>query len=474
MALVWLAKLRPMLCTPRLFSAICAAALVLPLGCAALHLPSPSWSGDKNAPPGTKPWWKANEKTAIFDPGKGFRVEGTPGYFDQQGRPVNARVAKVVDKQEKDHGGLLGDVGFKEKVSGLKESVGLGPNQQQAQAEFDEAEKLFRSEKYNQAASLYKKAAAGWPDSQLEQDAMFMLAESYFFANRYSKASNAYEALIRKYTNSQHLDKCVARQFAIARYWEQIGQYKPHWAMTPNFFDKTRPLFDTVGRAMKNYDNIRIDDPTGPLADDSIMAMGNSYFVRGRYYDSDEQYELLRKEYPRSDHQFEAHILGLQSKLRKYQGSSYDDTPLREAKLLAKQLKIQFAGKMKPDQREEIVEIEAQLNKELANREFLMAKHYDDIKEFGSAKFYYAQVMKDFPQTPLAEQSRTRLAAMGELPDRPSSSLDPILNMLPESAERRAIAQVPRVPESDIRVADETGGEKPKEGEGADGSTIRR
>jgi outer membrane protein assembly factor BamD (BamD/ComL family) len=352
--------------------------------------------------------------------------------------------------------------------------VGLGPDQQQAQADFNEAEKLFRGEKYNQAAKFYKKAAAGWPDSQLEQDAMFMLAESYFYADRYTKASNAYEALVRKYTNSQHMDKCVTRQFAIARYWEQINQYKPHWPMTPNLFDKTRPLFDTVGRAMKTYDNIRIDDPTGPLADDAIMAMGNSFFLRGRYYDSDQQYELLRKEYPRSDHQFEAHILGLQSKLRKYQGADYDDTPLREARLLAKQLKIQFAGNMKPDQREEIVEIEAKLNKELANREFLMAKHYDDIKEYGSAKFYYAEVIKDFPQTPLAEESRTRLAAMGGLPDRPKSSIEPILNLLPESAERRAIAYVPRVPDSDIRVADETGGETPKDGDADGGSTIRR
>jgi outer membrane protein assembly factor BamD (BamD/ComL family) len=458
-----------MLRTPRLLSAICAAALLLPVGCASLHLPSPSWMGDKSAPPGTKPWWTANKKKSVFDPGKGYRVEGTPGYFDQQGRPVNARVAKVVGQKSKDHGGLLGDVGFKEKVNGLKESVGLGPDQKQAQADFDAAENEFRAEKYSKAAKLYKKAAAGWPESQLEQDAMFMLAESYFFDNNYSKASNAYEALIRKYTNSTHLDKCITRQFAIARFWEQYEQYKPHWVLTPNLFDNTRPLFDTIGRSMKNYDNIRIDDPTGPLADDAIMAMGNSYFVRGRYYDSDEQYELLRKEYPRSDHQFEAHILGLQSKLRKYQGASYDDTPLREAKLLAKQLKIQFAGKMKPDQREEIVEIEARLNKELANREFNMAKHYDDLDEYGAAKFYYVEVLKHYPQTPLAEESRTRLAAIGGLPDRPTSSLDPVLNLLPENAERRAIAQVPPVPDSDTRLA-----EQPQDGGADGGSTVRR
>jgi outer membrane protein assembly factor BamD (BamD/ComL family) len=222
---------------------------------------------------------------------------------------------------------------------------------------------------------------------------------------------------------------------------------------------------------MKNYENIRIDDPTGPLADDAIMAMGNSYFLRERYYDSDEQYELLRKEYPRSDHQFEAHILGLQSKLRKYQGASYDDTPLQEAKLLVKQLKIQFSGKLKSQQREELVDIEARLTKELATREFNMAKHYDGLKEYGSARFYYAEVLKNYPQTPLADDSRTRLAAIGGLPERPTSTLDPVLNLMPESAERRAIAQVPMTGETRLASAIE---DKAQDGAAESSATIRR
>jgi TolA-binding protein len=458
---------RPFLLLP----AICAAVLTLPVGCASLKLPAPAWPGHSNAPPGTKQWWSANKKKGVFEPGKGFHVDGTEGYFDEQGRPINARAVKVVDTKEKSHGGLLGDVGFKEKMNGLKESVGLGPDQQQAQADFDAGEDLFRREKYSQAADAFKKAAKAWPDSTIEQDAMFKLAESYFFAKKYSKASNAYEALIRKYSNSPHLDKCITRQFAIARYWEQYAEYSPHWPMTPNLFDNTRPLFDTVGRAMKNYENIRIDDPTGPLADDAIMAMGNSYFLRERYYDSDEQYELLRKEYPRSDHQFEAHILGLQSKLRKYQGASYDDTPLQEAKLLVKQLKIQFSGKLKSQQREELVDIEARLTKELATREFNMAKHYDGLKEYGSARFYYAEVLKNYPQTPLADESRTRLASIGGLPERPTSTLDPVLNLMPESAERRAIAQVPMTGETRLASATE---DKAQDGTAESSATIRR
>ena len=69
------------------------------------------------------------------------------------------------------------------------------------------------------------------------------------------------------------------------------------------------------------------------------MATANIYFRRGKYDDADYHYTLLRKEYPRSELQFEAHLLGLQAKMRKYQGENYDGTPLEEAKVLVKQLR---------------------------------------------------------------------------------------------------------------------------------------
>ena len=444
------------------------------------HKPPPlPWQGNPDAPVGTAEWWKAHKNKAVFEPGKGHQVAGVDGYFDDQGRPIKAKVQKVVTSAD-EGGGLLGDTGFKQTVAGIKDQVGLGPNQTQAQLDFDQAEELFRAQKYSDAAKLYKKAYKAWPDSQLEQDAMFKHAESLFFATKYSTASSAYEALVRKFPNSPHLDKVITRQFAIARYWEQYHNYNPNWLTTPNFFDRTRPLFDTIGRSMKNYENIRLNDPTGPLADDAIMAMGNSYFLRGRYGEADLQYELLRKEYPRSDHQYSAHILGLQCKLRKYQGPNYDGTPLEESQVLVKQLKVQFSGQLDEQQRQQLAEIDGMLKKEMATRDFQMAQHFDGIKEYGSAKLYYARVMKEYPQTPLAEQSKVRLAAISNEPDRPTSMIEPVLELLPQNAERAAIAQVPLIePASSPTLPVRSGimtasGPEPAEGDGSNGQTIRR
>ena len=55
---------------------------------------------------------------------------------------------------------------------------------------------------------------------------------------------------------------------------------------------------------------MRLNDPTGPLADASLMALGNAYFRRGQYENAAYNYDLLSKEYPNSKYQVKAHVLG--------------------------------------------------------------------------------------------------------------------------------------------------------------------
>ena len=56
-------------------------------------------------------------------------------------------------------------------------------------ADFENARFITAYGKFLEAAALYKKAAARWPDSALQEDAMFKWGECQFFADRYA-ASN--------------------------------------------------------------------------------------------------------------------------------------------------------------------------------------------------------------------------------------------------------------------------------------------
>jgi TolA-binding protein len=418
--------------------------------------PGMSWFRD-DAAVGTPEWWKKAKKQAIFDVGKGYRVEGVDGYFDQDGRPIQGPVATeriVAAGEDNQDVGLIPGLDPRVQYGKMKAAVGLGPNEQFARDAYQEGDRLFREKKYGAAAKKYKEAISRGPHSQIEQDAMFMLAESYYFGDRYIKARDAYDNLVKEHPNTRYMDSLIDRQWKIARYWEEYQGYSPDWPLTANAYDKTRPWFDTIGHAVKTYENIRLNDPTGPRADDAIMATANIYFRRARYDDADYHYTLLRREYPRSDLQFEAHVLGLQAKLRKYQGADYDGTPLEEAKLLVKQLRMQFAGRLSPEERERLHVVEGQLNLEIATRDYRMAEYFDGTKHYGSARIYYAKVIKKYPDSELAKLARDRVAEIQTEPASPPKRLAWFVDLFPESRERSRVANIPELKEGRTRLAE--------------------
>jgi outer membrane protein assembly factor BamD (BamD/ComL family) len=310
--------------------------------------------------------------------------------------------------------------------------TGRAPDESVAKAAYAEGERLFREKQYDAAAKQFLVAYDRWPDSPLEEDALFMAAEANFFADRYQKSEDAYELLLKKYPNSARLDKVINRRFAIGRYWELKHAANPHWPVRPNFTDKTLPWFDTAGHAIKVYERIRLDDPNGPLADDATMATANFYFVNRRYEDADYFYGLLRTEFPKSDFQYPAHLLGLQAKLLRYQGPDYDGKPLEEAEELSKQLLAQFPNELGAD-RERIVKMQAEVRRGAAAREFALAEYYHKGQYYGASTMYYENVAREYPGTELAQQAVARVDAVRGQPVVPEDKFEWLTGLFPES-----------------------------------------
>ncbi|MEN6404866.1 MAG: tetratricopeptide repeat protein [Thermoguttaceae bacterium] len=326
---------------------------------------------------------------------------------------------KAKKKEEEEKKGFdLADLAPDKVYKNVKNAAGYGPDEKIARAAMQEGKRLFAEKKYKEAAPQFAKAADRWPDSPLEEDALFLKGESEFFADLYPKAHDTYGGLLKKYSNTRHLDKVSTREFTIGRYWEQLQETKPMWTIAPNVTDDGRPLFDTFGYAVQAFERVRLNDPTGPLADDSLMALGNAYFRRGQYENAAYNYDLLRKEYPNSEFQMKAHILCLQAKMRMYQGTMYVGGPLKDADKLAKNTLSQYGDKLGPE-RERIVRAEAQIVEEKANRMYAIAQYYDQNKYYGAAKIYYKNVIDEFPATERAKQSQARMDQIRNEPDNP-------------------------------------------------------
>ncbi len=340
---------------------------------------------------------------------EGASIEGTaepePGFFKKLGKSLSS---DNVEKQ-------------------FKQATGRGPDENVAKSLYAEADGLFREKKFDEAAEKYGEAAVRWPDSLLEEDALYMQGESLFFADRYSKARTVFDTLVKKYENSRHLDRITARQFAIGRYWEQAG--RDSYMLMPNAFDKTRPWFDTKGNGIKVYENIRLNDPTGPLADDAVMAQATAYFVDGRFDDASYQYEVLRKDYPQSDHQQQAHLLGLQSYLNAYQGPQYDVTPLVKAEKLADHT-VKTFGQQMPDELSRMRQAQDLIRAQVAEREYDLGEYYRRNGYNRAATSHYAAVIKEYPETKFADLAKQQIESIKDLPPEPVDRLPWLTKML--------------------------------------------
>ena len=278
----------------------------------------------------------------------------------------------------------------------------------------------------------------------IEEDALFMKAECQFDQKKYATAQDSYDALLTRYPSTRHLDSVSRRYFQIARYWlgfpegvqdsgdvelvsdssdepqdfENVDSF--YIPIIPNFLDKTRPAFDTRGRALQALRSVWLHDATGPLADDALMVSASFHLRTKDFEESARLYKLLREQYPESPHFRDAFLLGSHVTLASYQGSNYDGQNLDEA-IDLKESALRIFPDLTEDERN-------RLGSELQKmHEAEVARIWDRVEYFQakqspeSVAMYCNILINQFPDTVYAERARQILAAQAQAQPRHGS-----------------------------------------------------
>lgn len=307
--------------------------------------------------------------------------------------------------------------------------------------EYEQAKKLFQEGKYEQAEDAFERIAKKYENSPVREDAMFMQAECQFKQKRYSWAQDSYARLLKHYPSTRHLTKTSRRLFTIARTWldfpEMAGSGDIQQAgfeesaaspqlqtksdpqglslkspsefipIFPNLFDRTRPVFDTKGRALQALKSIWLNDPTGPLADDALMLTASHYLRKGDYPEADRYFRIIREEYPKSKHLKAAYVLGSHVRLMSYQGPRYDEKALEEARQLKESALRLFPDlKHKKRLRKELEKI----TKAEARREWERVEYYQRRGKPRAVAIYCKMLLASHPQSEYADRARKVLA----------------------------------------------------------------
>ncbi|MEZ6063612.1 MAG: tetratricopeptide repeat protein [Planctomycetaceae bacterium] len=174
--------------------------------------------------------------------------------------------------------------------------------------EVDLARRQFEAGDYASAAKAYRRIAKKYKESSIGEEAQYRLGECHVAMHHYAKAQDAYDQLFEDYPSTRYVEPVTRQLFTIAQTWLEIAEPKTRstirtvsaesevgsvpepppsrdptlkFRILPNFFNKSRPVFDTQGRALAALKSIWLNDPTGPLADDALMMTASYYLKKG-------------------------------------------------------------------------------------------------------------------------------------------------------------------------------------------------
>jgi TolA-binding protein len=305
--------------------------------------------------------------------------------------------------------------------------------------EFEAARKLYENQKYPEARKAFHAIVKKYKAKKepIINDALFFRAECDFQLGRLADAQDGYDELLKNDQSTKYLEQTVRRLYAIGRYWLNMG--KPaseiemtsftdesgeerlrempeanlpyQFPLTPNFTDKTRPLFDTQGRALQALKQVHLHDVSGPLADDALMTLATYHLRKKDYREADQYFRTIREQCPKSEFLPAAYVLGAHASLMSYQGARYDGKQLEEAQKLT-----QAAVRMYPNipQRAKLERDLKRITAEAAERDWTRVEYYQKRGEKQAAAVHCETIIEKYPDSPRAAEARDILLKLGK------------------------------------------------------------
>ena len=306
-----------------------------------------------------------------------------------------------------------------------------------------EAEEAYSAEDFKKAQKLFGKVADDTANPALvAEKARFHEAECHRLRKLYPDAMSTYTRLLNDFQFGVYREQAVGRMYANADYWledtraqmdaEKEKAEGKRWFVPSNFvhFNKSKPLLDQEGHALKALESVYFNDPTGPHAEMALFLAGYVNFHRGNFKEAD---QLLSQMLEVGDRQpakseeitrlrIRAYELAILAKNNATGGAAYDGRKSAEALQL-----IQRAKMTQPElvaKRGDFLDNQMQMIRyQQAEKDFEVAEFYRRTGKASSAFFYYELVRRRYQGTEFHEKAVARMKEIhGDLASQDSKS----------------------------------------------------
>jgi outer membrane protein assembly factor BamD (BamD/ComL family) len=236
---------------------------------------------------------------------------------------------------------------------------------------------------------------------------MFQLAKDLMEDGDYYGAATDFEALLYAYPNSSFAPKTKELLFESC-YQLMLAGY------ATDVLGIEIPFIKTRGKGLKMLRAALARYPSEEFTPTFYMRLAEYFYNEREWEQAELEYRTIVELYPGSRYAADAKMGLARSAQRRFKGVDYDAEPLLEAKR-------QYEIVAKDYSQHEAIAQEAAtklktIDEVLAQKDYEVAEFYMDRDLPGSARFYYKEVVRRFPQTRVALQANARLNEMGPEP----------------------------------------------------------
>ena len=265
--------------------------------------------------------------------------------------------------------------------------------------QYDWALQFFNQKDWDRSIEEFEKLIEVFPTSRLAAEGVYYTGQSYEQKDDTAKAADAYQKLVDRYPYSDRIKDAMRREFEIANELADGGKVKMLGVAVLPGQDK----------ALELYNHIVKNAPYGSFGDQAQFKIGELYKRQGEYELSRKAFQALVDEYPSSDLVAQARYEVARSSMLASNTQQYSEQHAEKALEEFRDFKKEFADKPQAVEADESIK---QIRSEKARREFDIAAFYEKNGKLKSAKVYFEEVARNYPETPSAVEAKKRIDSL--------------------------------------------------------------
>ena len=264
--------------------------------------------------------------------------------------------------------------------------------------QFDFAKSLYDIKNYEETKREFKKLLKSYPKALEAAESQYYLGLIEEALGNLYEAYLVYQKVIDKYPFSERIQEVIEREYKIAEAF-MTGEKRKTLGVT---LPVENPAIEIFNKVIEN-------STYGPLAPKAQYKLGLVLKSLMRYYEAEEAFNKVISNYPDSEWVEAAKFQIASCRQAVSRGPDYDQGATKEAKQKFEEFVKEHPDAVLSRDAEKNID---QLKEQEAQSNYNIGRFYEKQKEYGAAKVYYNDAIKNYPNSAWAAKSLERLQIM--------------------------------------------------------------